>query len=71
MNWKNIKFEKHPGMMDMDTKNVVFYKLVFDNIINAGKVLRDLPPGNYEGWVNGVEFGVIDLDTGESHKYIA
>ncbi len=50
--------------MDFSDGTVVFYKLIFKNIIDAGNFLRELDPGNYKGWVQGDHFGIVDLDTG-------
>ncbi len=58
-----IQFEKHHGVMDSSTGSVTFYKLIFNNMIEASKFLKDLDPGNYQGWVRGDHFGVVDLDT--------
>jgi hypothetical protein len=61
---QKIRFEKHHGTMDFSDGTVVFYKLIFKNIIDAGNFLRELDPGNYKGWVQGDHFGIVDLDTG-------
>ena len=68
--WQKIEFEKHPGFMDMETKCVSFYNLLFDNLFHAGKFLDHIHPGNYKGWVQGEEFGIIDLNTGTRIKFI-
>lgn len=69
VNWHKIQFEKHSGFMDMTTKNVSFYNLVFDDIFHASKFLEHIHPGNYKGWVYESEFGIIDLNTGTEIKF--
>jgi hypothetical protein len=59
-----IQFEKHQGTLNTSDGTVVFYKLIFKNIIDASNFLRHLDPGNYEGWVHGDLFGIVDSDTG-------
>jgi hypothetical protein len=57
--------------MDAKSGNVSFYKLVFQNILQAATFLRHVQPGNYEGWVNhdDDQFGIRDLDTGIIYTY--
>ena len=64
MEWKRMKFEKHDGIIDYSSGRVAFYKLMFDNIFQGGNFIRRIKPGNYQGWVRGKKFGLVDLDSG-------
>jgi hypothetical protein len=59
-----MQLEKHEGLIDYSTGNVVFYKFLFESIFQAGEFLGSIKPGNYKGWVNGDAYGLIDLDSG-------
>jgi len=64
MTFQKIQFEKHDGFMDFSSGCVEFYKLVFTSIFHVRKFLGSVKPGNYTGWVNGTQFGLVDLDSG-------
>lgn len=62
--YQKVRFEKHQGELNFSDGTAVFYNLIFKNIIQAGNFLRHLNPGNFKGWVNDEQFGVVDLDSG-------
>ena len=50
--------------MNFSDGAVMFYNLIFLNIIHATNFFRHLDPGNYEGWIKDDLYGIVDLDTG-------
>lgn len=58
-----IQLDRHRGYMEDETGRVVFYKLIFDNILNAAAHLKYVPPGAYQGWVHGDKVGIHDFTT--------
>ena len=65
-----INFEGHQGELVKSDGSVIFYDLIFDDILHARKFLKLIPPGNYIGWIENKYFGVTDIVTGESVKVL-
>jgi hypothetical protein len=65
-----INFEGHHGELMKSDGSVIFYDLIFDDILHARKFLQLIPPGNYTGWIENKYFGVTDVITGESIKVL-
>ena len=46
-----IQFEGHKGTLDLETNEVTFYQMEFSSILEAAKMLKDVPVGPiYDAW---------------------
>lgn len=69
MTLHKIEFDKHKGFMNHETKSVIFYNLEFESILHVKNFLKNLEPGDYQGWVEDDRYGLIDQKTGLVYEW--